>query len=75
LSDLADIEIAVGTANHKVQAKVDVSQSMFKTLRSSRQLSWCDYQQAELKLNEGDILGAKRLFRKCFEYPGQSPEL
>jgi tetratricopeptide (TPR) repeat protein len=73
--NLASVQIASGMSNKTAQENIDVARSIFKSLEAPRPLKWLDAAQANLKLLEGDILGAETIFQQCLEWRGKDSEL
>jgi tetratricopeptide (TPR) repeat protein len=65
LLNLVEIDLSIGIPKDDLQSNIDAAKSLSDKMQDNRLLTACDCYQADLNLQEGDILGAKTLFCKC----------
>jgi tetratricopeptide (TPR) repeat protein len=67
LSNMAEIDITIGTAKQAVRDNLDKAKIIFQKLEYQLGVTQCEMNQGDLKLRDGDILRAKALFKNCLE--------
>ncbi|KAJ6483998.1 hypothetical protein C8R45DRAFT_999907 [Mycena sanguinolenta] len=67
LLNIAEIDITIGATAQDVQNNLDKAKTLFSTLKLPFEGLYCDMMLADLKLREGNLLSAKKIFLNCIK--------